>query len=365
MRYILSGGGTGGHIYPALAIGRGIFENDKDAQVYYVGKKDSLEEELVAKSGLKISFYPVKVEGLPRKSINLDSFKSIIELSKGIKMSKKLLKTFKPDIVIATGGYVCAPISLAAQMAGIPTVIQEQNAYPGKTNKLLSKKAKKIFLNFEEAEKYFDKSKIVVTGNPIREEFKDISSEHKDMAFNTDHPFVLSFGGSGGQESTNDAMIEMLKNHDIDFNLVHITGKVHYENFIKDLGDYNNDKVTILEYSHDIPVLLNRADVVIASSSAMTLAEISAVGKASILIPKSYTAGDHQRYNAKTYEKAGASIVIDENDLNGEILLEKIENIIKDEKYRKELGANAKKLGNPEGVNLIVEEIDKITGRLK
>ncbi len=364
MRYIISGGGTGGHIYPALAIAKEIKKRDGSSQIYYVGKKNSLEEELVSKAGLDLKFLPINGAGLPRKSLSLKTLKSIALLIVGLIKAALIVKKVRPDIIIATGGYVCAPITMAGQLMGVKSLIQEQNAYPGKTNKLLSKKANAICLNFEEAEKYFPKDKILVTGNPIREEFSHANKDldKKSLDFQIKKPMVLSFGGSGGQESTNDAILDMLKKHELDFFLLHITGKEHYQKFMELLGSYKNENLKILDYSHQIPELLPLADLVIASSSAMTLAEISATGLASILIPKAYTAGDHQSYNARSYEKAGASVVIEEKDLNGDVLYNKIQSVLKDEKKKNEMGANSKKMASPDGVKKIVDKVFELIG---
>ncbi|MGO3751439.1 MAG: undecaprenyldiphospho-muramoylpentapeptide beta-N-acetylglucosaminyltransferase [Peptoniphilaceae bacterium] len=362
MKYILSGGGTGGHIYPALAIIAEIKKRDKDAKILYVGKNGGLEEELVKKQ--EIDFAPIHIEGLPRKKFSKETIITFFNLLKGLKECDKIIKNFKPDIVIGTGGYVCAPILLKAQQKKIKTVIQEQNAYPGKTNKYLGKKADLIALNFEEVKKYFNNSNIIMTGNPIRDDFEVIDKieSKKKLGLKEDEKFVLSFGGSGGQESTNEAMIELIKsNKTIDFKLCHITGKPHYNDFKKAIKDIEiSPNIEIKDYSYDIPNLLMASDLVIASSSAMTLAEISAVGLASILIPKAYTAGNHQVFNANSYRDKEASELILENELNAEVLLDKINFILKNDEIRNKMAENSKKLGNREAVKILVDEIESL-----
>lgn len=362
MKYILSGGGTGGHIYPALAIANELNSRDINNKILYVGKKGSLEEELVRKAGF--DFAPIHCEGLPRKALNKQSITSVIELLKGLRDSKKIIKKFKPDVVIGTGGYVCAPIVYQAQRCGVKTVVQEQNAYPGKTNRLLAKKADLVAINFEEARKYLVSDNIFYTGNPIRNEFKSVdkklSAEKTGLKLNDKN--VLSFGGSGGQESTNEAIIEILKSgRDIDFNLIHITGKPHYDYVMEKLTDVEiPENVKILDYSHEIPDLLKVVDLVIASSSAMTLAEISAMGLASILIPKDYTAGNHQVFNANSYKEKNAAEVILEKDLNGDLLYNKIEELLNNDSIREKMGSNAKKLGNLDAVKNIADMIEDL-----
>ncbi len=355
MKYILSGGGTGGHIYPALAIGEEIKKQDKEAKILYVGKKNSLEEELAKKYGF--DFQGIDISGLPRKKINKDTVITFFNLMKGLKECTKILDNFKPDIVIGTGGYVCVPIVFKAQQKKIKTAIQEQNAYPGKTNKVLAKKADYVFINFMEAKKYLNNDNIIFTGNPIREVFSHLDRQKSRDALNIkiDEKFVFSFGGSGGQESTNDAILEILnKNEKLPFKLTHVTGRDHYDYFMGKLGEVP-ENVEILDYTHKVYDYLSSADLVIASSSAMTLAEISAIGIASILIPKAYTAGNHQYYNAMSYSNMGASSVIEEENLNGETLLDGIEKILNKDEDRKLMADNSKKLASPDAVSKIVE----------
>lgn len=358
MKYILSGGGTGGHIYPALAICDELTKQDKDAEIIYVGKKDSLEEELVGKKGY--DFRPIHISGLPRKKINKETFITMVNLMRGLSESTKIINDFKPDFVIGTGGYVCCPIVLKAQQKGIKTMIQEQNAYPGKTNRFLSRKADLVFLNFKEAKKYFKNTNVIFTGNPIRNDFSHLDRNKKraELGLKAEDKLVFSFGGSGGQESTNDAIKEIIKgDYNIDFKLVHVTGREHYEGFMKDLEIPEN--VKIFDYSFEVPKYLMAADLVIASSSAMTLAEISAVGLASILIPKSYTAGNHQVFNANSYKDINASQIITEDKLTGKLLYDNIEEILNNDDLRKKMAENSKKMGNPDAVSEIVREIIK------
>ena len=352
MRIILSGGGTGGHIMPALAIADEL-KKTEGVEIFYVGKEGSLEEELVQREGIK--FYPIPVEGLPRKKISAKTIHSMWSLSQGMRACGKILKEIKPDVVIGTGGYVCAPVVLKAQQYRIPTVLQEQNAFPGKANRFLAKKASFVALNFKEAKVYFKrKDNLIYTGNPVRQAFLDkISQDKKD---NREEKIVLSFGGSGGQESTNDAIKEIIKSHDkLPFHLIHITGRDYYEEFMEDVEE--REDLEILSFSLEIPNLMDKADVVIASSSAMTLAEISALSKASILIPKAYTAGNHQVFNGKSYESQGASVLIYEEDLTGEKLYAAIEDLLKDDKKRQSMGQCAHRMCNEEAVKEIAKRI--------
>ncbi len=366
MKVILSGGGTGGHIYPALSIADEILKQDKEAEILYIGKENSLEEELVTRKGL--NFKTVRVSPLPRKSINLSSLKSLKNLMQGISDSFKILKEFKPDVIIGTGGYVCAPILLAGQMKGYPTIVQEQNAFPGKTNRLLGKKAKLIALSFPEAEKYFPEHvEKIMAGNPVREIFTTMTTEEAVQKVSSEIeigklPYILSFGGSGGQESTNDAILAMMKEHPSpDFILFHITGKAHYDEFMAKVPEgIDKNKYIIKNYLYDIPAFIKASDLVITSSSAMALAEISASGHPSILIPKAYTAGNHQYHNALSYQNAGAALMIEEEELTGEKLYSEIENLIKDQEKLNAMSEATKALSHGNAAEIIVSNLERI-----
>lgn len=365
MKYLISGGGTGGHIYPALAIAKEIKLNDKNAEILYVGTKEGLEAELVPKEG--INFTSIRVKGMPRR-LNKDSLLALRELIIGLRQANKIVKEFNPDIVIGTGGYVSAPIVYRAKKNGVAAMVHEQNAFPGITNKILSRYVDKVAVTFEESKKYFKyPDKVVLTGNPIRREILDIDKEkaYKDLSIDKEKSLVLSFGGSGGQLKLNDAIIDILKNNRLDkeVQLIHITGNRLYDRFMEEIKKSNiqiNENIKILPYLHEMPQALNTADLVIASAGAITMAEISAIGVPSILIPKSYTAENHQEYNAKAFEKANASIVILENDLNGNLLADTILDLLKDKNKLETMSKNSKNLGNihaTKGIIKIIEDL--------
>lgn len=364
MKVIVSGGGTGGHIYPALAIADGIRKNYKDSEILYVGTRGSLEEELAQNAGY--DFQPVRVKGMPRR-LNRKSFLAIRELLRGIGDSKRIIKSFRPDLVIGTGGYVCGPVLYVAAKMKIPTAIHEQNAFPGITNKILSRYVDMALITYEDSRKYFGKCKqTVLTGNPVRE---DITAIKKDDARNIlgigNKPLVLSFGGSGGQKSLNRAIMEMLPEvaDGEDFKLIHITGKLHYDDFIKELSEKKvslSENYEIMAYHHNIPLVMNAADLVITSGGAIALAEISAAGKPSILIPKAYTAENHQEYNAKVFQEKGAAVMILERELTSETLLKTIRKLIAQGDRLEEMSTESRKLGNPGATNMILEELFRL-----
>ena len=368
MKYIISGGGTGGHIYPALAIAKEIKSSDKEAEILYIGTKNSLEAELVPKEG--IDFRSIRVNWLPRK-INKNLFIALKELLIGLKQSQDIINEFKPDIVIGTGGYVCGPIVYKAAKNKVPTLIHEQNAFPGITNKILSRYADRVASTFDEASKYFKyPERVINTGNPIRSEIldRDKASSYRLLELDKNKPLILSFGGSGGQKKLNNAILDILikKKWNKDFQLIHITGKRLFDSFIKELDDNNlliNKDIRILPYLYEMPDALNIASLLISSSGAISLAETSAIGLPSILIPKSYTAENHQEYNARAFEKAGASIVILEQDLSGDLLMNTIGDLMDNKMKLRNMSINSKKLGNrnatKEITNLVFELIAK------
>lgn len=361
MKYLISGGGTGGHIYPALAIANEIKKRDKDAEILYIGTKNGLEAELVPKAGF--NFETVRVMGLSRK-IDKEFFIALKELFIGLKESRKIIKQFNPDIVIGTGGYVSGPIVLLGSLMGKKTLIHEQNAYPGITNKILGRFVDIIAVTFEEALSYFKKKdKIIVTGNPIRSEMLNIDKNeaYEKLNLDSNKKVILSFGGSGGQLKLNDAILDLFINENLDdVQWLHITGKRLYDDFNKKLEGYENkisENIKILPYLYEMPEAMNVADIIIASSGAITLAEISAIGAASILVPKSYTAENHQEYNARAFEKSKASVVILEKELNKDNLKSNIDNILYNDKVLKEMKENSKKMGNTKATSLIVDKV--------
>lgn len=360
---MISGGGTGGHIYPALAIFDQLKKEDERGKFLYVGTPNGLEKELATRAGY--DYETVRVMGMPRNA-SLKSLKSASVLLQGLADANRILKKFKPDIVIGTGGYVSFPVLFMAQRKGIKTLVQEQNAFPGKANRILSKKADGVAIAFKEAKDRIDSHKWFLSGNPIRPEFLNVDrlESRKELGIKENEKMILSFGGSGGQESINDALIEIFKNQpNFKYKLYHITGRSHYNSFINRIKDENillNDNIKLLDYSHEIPKILSAADLSILSSSAMSLAEVSVLGIPSILIPKEYTADNHQEYNARAFEKAGASYVFLEKELNGNDLYNSIVKILEDERIMLKMKECAKILSRPNSTEIIVENIFKL-----
>ena len=368
MKVIITGGGTGGHIYPALSIARRIKDTHRDAEILYVGTEHGLEAKLVPKEGF--NFKSVRVKGFSRK-LSMDTLISIKELALGMNDARRVIKEFAPDVVIGTGGYVCGPVVFLAAIKGIPTLIHEQNAFPGVTNKILSKVVNRVAGSFEESiERFNNLEKVKITGNPVRQDLFSIdkTKAYKELEIDKNLPFILCFGGSGGQKSLNDSMLKFIAENanNKKIQILHITGERFFKKFVKELEDMgisNLDKnIKVVPYFYEMPKALNITDLTITSGGAITIAELTAVGVPSIIVPKAYTAENHQEYNAKALEDKGASIMIKEKDLNYEVLSKNIHELLDNRSKLDEMSENSKAIGikyaDVKIVNL-VEEIIK------
>ena len=361
MRIIVSGGGTGGHIYPAVTIANQIKEKQPDAEIIFVGTREGLECEIVPRYGYPIEF--IEVAGFQRK-LSLDTIKSAFKLLAGLIDALKLIRKIKPDLVVGTGGYVCGPVLFLAALQGIPTCIQEQNAMPGVTNKILAHFVKKVFLGYQEAGKYFGgNSEKIFTGNPIRKEILEVSRATAIEKFKLDpaKKTILVSGGSRGARSINDAMalVETSLAGRSDVQVIHITGETGYEKFIGQVEKnvLMSDNIKVFRYMHDMPLALAAADLAIFRSGAIGLAELMARGIPSILVPYPYATANHQEHNARAVEGAGAAVVILDKELTGEILLKQIESLLADESKLQKMKDAAKALGRPEAAEDIARKV--------
>ena len=348
MHILFAGGGTAGHINPALAVAGYIKERHPDAKISYIGTANKLEAKLVPQKGY--DFYTIDVRGFQRKLTPSGIIANVSAVKKAFVASdrcKKLLKELKPDVVVGTGGYVSGPVLKSAQKLGIKTAIHEQNAFPGVTTKMLAPKADCVMLAMPEAEKYLKlNKKPVVTGNPIRGELLKITpSQAREKLGLDERPLILSFGGSLGARRINEAITELIKWHNgtDKFHHIHGTGKVGYADMMNGLSDIKlSDTVAVREYIDDMDVCMAAADLVICRAGAITLGELQACGKPSILIPSPYVAENHQFHNAMTLKKAGAAEIIEEKDLNGQVLINAVSNMIEN-KSKLEKMSNAAK----------------------
>jgi UDP-N-acetylglucosamine--N-acetylmuramyl-(pentapeptide) pyrophosphoryl-undecaprenol N-acetylglucosamine transferase len=361
MNYIISGGGTGGHINPGLAIAKEIVRNEPDAQILFVGTKNGLEGKLIPREGFKIQFIDVK--GFQRK-ISFDTVKTITKLLKSFGSINKIFKDFKPDAVIGTGGYVCGPVLFSAALKKIPTVIHEQNAFPGVTNKILSKYVDQVAISFEEARSRFKgKATITLTGNPIREELFSLNREsaREKLRLSKDTALVVIFGGSLGAEHINECAKEMINNHgkDISYHLILATGMKHYESFMQEIKSPLPENIEVVPYIYNMGEVLAASDLAVTRGGAITVSELSALGIPSILVPSPYVAENHQEYNARALESRGAAVVILQEQLNSNILYGQIQKLIQDKDLRIRMSSAAKKNARLEASSSIYSLLKK------
>ncbi|SEJ63809.1 UDP-N-acetylglucosamine-N-acetylmuramylpentapeptide N-acetylglucosamine transferase [Propionispira arboris] len=362
MKIIISGGGTGGHIYPAITLIRTIQNQVKNLEILYVGTKIGLEADIIPKEGLP--FQTVDIRGLERK-LSLKMTKTIGKAIHGVWQARRIVKQFKPDVVIGTGGFVCGPILLAASLMGIPTLIQEQNVIPGITNKLLAKFVTKIAVGYQDAVQYFPKEKVVFTGNPIRAEVLSMNRQAglAEFGFDTNKKTILISGGSRGARSMNRAMIDVHKHFACSQNiqLLHVTGKNEYNDIVASVQEQGLDlqqsrNILIKPYLYDMPKALALADLAIFRAGATGIAELTAKGIPSILIPYPYAAENHQEFNALALVKRGAAVMIRDKDLTSAGLIEAIESIISEPVKLLKMATASREMGRPEAA----EEIAKI-----
>ena len=369
MRVIIAAAGTGGHINPGIAIANKIKKEEPDSKIIFIGTTRGLENDLVPRAGYELK--TIDAYGLSKK-ISIDNIKKMYKTFKGIGEAKKIIKEFKPDIVIGTGGYICGAVVLAAKKNNIPVLLHESNAFPGKAIKMLSKKADTILVSFEDAKSRIENCKnVVFTGTPVKvkKQNYDLNQKKKilnDLKLSVEKPVVLIFGGSQGAQKINDAIIEIIENKlNKDYQIIWATGPKQYD-IIKNKLSENNididdiDNTRIVPYIYNMEEVENISDLVVARSGAMTITEISNLGKPSILIPLPNVSNDHQMYNAKVLEKVSAAKIITNDSLNGEILNREINNIIGTKGKCDEMGKNALKISTSNVEEKIYTEIKKL-----
>lgn len=350
MHILFAGGGTAGHINPALSVADYIKSNYSDIKISYIGTEKGLESRLVPAAGY--DFYTINVSGFQRK-INLENIKKNIIAAKNVVTAsskvKKLLKELKPDIVVGTGGYVSGPVVRTAAKMGIKTAIHEQNAYPGVTTKMLIKLVDKVMLAMPEAASRLDADReYIVTGNPVRERLVSADRDECRAKLGIDNKvMILSFGGSLGAAAINRSIdgVADYVNQNAGCFLYHATGKNGYKAFMEEFSTKNyaeNSNIKVVEYINNMDELLAAADIVICRAGAITLAELQACGKASVLIPSPYVAENHQYYNALTLKDKGAAELIEEKDLNSDVLKNAVASLVNNKKLIEEMAHKAK-----------------------
>ena len=358
---IISGGGTGGHIFPALAIADGLKASGLPVEILFVGAIGRMEMEKVPAAG-----YPI--EGLDisgfQRTLTTKNLSIPIKVLKSLLKAKSIVKNFKPDIAIGVGGYASGPMLFAASLAGVPTVIQEQNSYPGVTNKILAKRAKKIFVAYNGMEKYFPANKIELAGNPVRSLISgELPSKAEACAFfglDASKPVIFSFGGSLGARTINQSIeknLDAIK--DSNTQLIWQTGKAYYAQISQKLEGNDWSGLKVMEFLKEMHFAFAAADVIISRAGALSIAELCLVGKPVILVPSPNVSEDHQTKNAMALVNNGAAVLVTDKDAQ-EKLIHTALNLLKNEEQRTSLSSQIRKMGISDATDTIVKSITKI-----
>lgn len=371
-RVLIAGGGTGGHIYPAISVATEIRRQNPSAEILFVGTKRGLEADLVPRAGFALK--TINIYGFQRR-MSWRNVENIWNTVCSLWMSRKIIKDFRPDVVLGTGGYVCGPVLLIAALSGIPTIIQEQNSFPGMTNRILSRVVRVIALGYEDAGPRFSGSnaRFVFTGNPVRDDFKKVDRDcsYEGFGFSSERLTVLISGGSQGARTINSAAVELHRRFvgNQCVQLIHITGTVDFEELSEKLRSEGlpvNDPAQgrlVVPYLHNMAEAMAIADIAISRAGAIAMSEIMLRGIPSILIPYPFAAENHQEFNARYLVEKGAAILIRDKDLNGANLCASVESIIFDTETRRKMGEECRKFGRPEAAEDIASLVLALTVR--
>ena len=362
MRAIISGGGTGGHIFPAIAIANALKAKQQDVEILFVGAEGRMEMEKVPAAGYKIEGLPIA--GFQRK-LSLKNLLLPFKILASVRKANKIIKSFKPNVCIGVGGYASGPLLRVAQRKNIATVIQEQNSYAGMTNKLLSKNADVICVAYDRMERFFPADKIFETGNPVRKEIIDSAISQADaresFGLDPDKKTVLLFGGSLGAKTLNESVktqVELLRKRE-DIQIIWQVGKTHFDSYSKsDAANLSN--VKCLEFIMKMQNAYAAANLVVCRAGALTISELCDAGKAAILVPSPYVAEDHQTQNASSLVRSYAAKMIKDVDAVP-VLLQEALTLIDQPSNLKRLEQEIKKLGKPEAINKIVNKIIEVS----
>ena len=355
LRVLIAGGGTGGHVYPGIAIAREIRRRDPAAELLFVGTERGLEMKIVPVEGFRLE--TITISGLKGTGL-LKQLKSLLAIPKSLLDARRILRQFQPSVIIGVGGYSSGPPVLMASLMGIPAMLQEQNALPGLTNRLLARVVRKVATAFRECEAYFG-SKAVLTGNPVRADFSQVLS-----GSGTDPFTLLVFGGSQGAQAINQSVIEalaILKPQIQGLKVIHQTGERDYAR-IKQAYEAMKLDANVRPFFGDIPVQFAAADLLVCRAGATTLAELTVAGKPAILVPFPQAADDHQRRNAEALAQAGAAEMILQKDLNGPALAARIRYFFEHPDELRRMEHNSRALGRPDATARIVDLIEELSG---
>lgn len=370
MKVLLAGGGTAGHINPALAIAGYIKKKRPETEFLFIGNRDGMEQRLVPQAGFEIK--SITISGFKRsfspKSM-VENVKTVTRTFTSSHEAKKIISEFKPDICIGTGGYVSGPVIRTASKMGIPCIIHEQNAYPGVTNKMLAKSVEKVMLAVPDAKKYFEKADFVVTGNPVRGDILTADKEESRAELKLDErPMILSFGGSLGARKINEAVADIVARSGKDGRYQHIHAYGKYGDWFPDLVKEKGTDISqctnldIRPYIDNMPTCMAAADLVICRAGAITLSEIQAMGKPAILIPSPNVAENHQYHNAMALVNAGAAEIIEESELSGETLMKTVDKMLLDPEKLNTISKNSRKMAITDANERIYSVVKKTLG---
>ena len=364
LRIVLTGGGTGGHLFPALALAEEFKARDKDCEILFIGSAAGIEKDVVPKYGYALEF--VDVEGLKGKGL-YNKVSAGLKAAKAVFAAKKILKPFRPDGVIGTGGYSSGPVVLAARFLGIKTAILEQNTIPGLTNRLLGRLVDRIYVAFEQTKKKFPGGRVILSGNPVRKEILEAGVVGQGAGVKGKKFTILIFGGSQGAKAINTAFLDALEYlADIrdSIRIIHQTGDADYIT-VKETYERKGIKADVYRFIDDMAEAYSQADMVICRAGATSIAEITALGIASILIPYPFAANNHQEINAGCLADKGAAIMMRQGEIIGDALAVLIERFYKTPDELKKIRENAKALGRPNAAKEIAESITRlIRGRI-
>ena len=373
MRVIISAAGTGGHINPGIAIANKIKEKEPNSEIIFVGTDRGLENDLVPRAGYELKH--INAYGFDR-TISLDNIKKMYQTFHSIKEAKKIIEQFKPDVIIGTGGYICVPVGLAAKKKKVPVVLHESNAFPGVAVKMLSNKASKVLVGFEDAKVRLPKAKqVIVTGTPTKVKKIKISDARKqellkEKKLNNNKPIVLFFGGSQGAKSINNSLLEIIsKKQNQNYQILWAAGPAQYEQIKKDLKEKyaieidSIENVSIVPYIYNMEEIMNIVDLVVCRSGAMTITEIANVGVPAIFIPFPFATENHQEYNAKVLQKVGAAKIILDKNLTANELNSTITNLVRDKKTLQEMSKKANQVAIQNVEEKIYKEIKQVVNK--
>ncbi|WP_340103729.1 undecaprenyldiphospho-muramoylpentapeptide beta-N-acetylglucosaminyltransferase [Rhodohalobacter sp. 8-1] len=363
LRILLAAGGTGGHVYPAIAIADAVKGVRSDSEILFVGTRDRMEWQAVPSAGYDIK--SVWISGFHRR-LTPQNLLFPVKLVTSLVQSFSILKRFKPDVVVACGGFAAGPVGWVAAKLGVPLAIQEQNSYPGVTNRILAKHAVKIFTAFEAAEQYLPENKIELTGNPVRNSLKvsDKQDALDHFRFSDDKPVLLILGGSGGAKALNDAMAERLDElHDeYEIQIIWQCGEKYYKNLSTSINEKEYPNLRLLGYIDDMPAAYGAATLVLTRAGASTCSELMIIGKPSVLVPSPNVAGDHQTKNAAAMVDEGASVLISEEELS-DAITNKVPALLKDDEKLQNMSQAALKLAKPDAANQIAKQLFELAKR--